>query len=108
MNIGIPEWGRFDTVGQICWQSTHCGFSSKLESGSEMMSLVLVGLPLRDDLGGAGREVKEVVMSGAALRGELFRTCIPGASKKAMKSITKTIRDWKIHRGTSEPPEQVA
>lgn len=40
--------------------------------------------------------------------GELFRTCVPGASKKAMKAITKTIRDWKIHRGTSESPEQVA
>lgn len=35
-------------------------------------------------------------------KGELFRKCMPGASKKAMRRITKTIRDWRIHRSTKE------
>ncbi len=40
--------------------------------------------------------------------GKLFRVCMPGASKKAMKEITKTIRSWRIHRGTSENAQQLA
>ena len=40
--------------------------------------------------------------------GKLRRVCMPGASKKAMKEITKTIRSWKIHRGTAENAEQLA
>jgi group II intron reverse transcriptase/maturase len=30
--------------------------------------------------------------------GRLFRRCMPGASKKAMKHITETIKGWRIHR----------
>ena len=33
---------------------------------------------------------------------------MPGASKKAMKEITKTIRSWRIHRGTAENAKQLA
>lgn len=39
--------------------------------------------------------------------GELIRVCMPGASKKAMKEITKAIRSWKIHRGTAENAKQL-
>ena len=35
-------------------------------------------------------------------KGELFRKCMPGASKKAMKRITRTIRSWRIHRSTTD------
>lgn len=41
-------------------------------------------------------------------KGTLIRKCMPGASKKAMKEITKTIRSWRIHRGTTESPQQLA
>lgn len=40
--------------------------------------------------------------------GKLTRVCMPGASKKAMKEITKTIRSWRIHRGSSEDAQQLA
>jgi RNA-directed DNA polymerase len=40
--------------------------------------------------------------------GKLRRVCMPGASKKAMKEITKTIRSWRIHRGGSEDAKQLA
>lgn len=33
-------------------------------------------------------------------KGELYRKCMPGASKKAMKKITQTIKAWRIHRST--------
>ena len=35
-------------------------------------------------------------------KGNLFRKCMPGASKKAMKRMTKTVKSWKIHRSTEE------
>ncbi len=40
--------------------------------------------------------------------GKLARKCMPGASMKAMKEITKTIRSWNIHRGTADEPEKLA
>ena len=33
-------------------------------------------------------------------KGELYRKCMPGASKKAMRRITHTIKHWRIHRST--------
>jgi group II intron reverse transcriptase/maturase len=33
-------------------------------------------------------------------KGELYRKCMPGASKKAMHKITQTIKNWRIHRAT--------
>jgi group II intron reverse transcriptase/maturase len=33
-------------------------------------------------------------------KGELYRKCMPGASKKAMRKITQTIKNWRIHRAT--------
>jgi len=33
-------------------------------------------------------------------KGDLYRKCMPGASKKAMKKITQTIKAWRIHRST--------
>ncbi len=33
-------------------------------------------------------------------KGELYRKCMPGASMKAMKQITHTIKHWRIHRST--------
>jgi RNA-directed DNA polymerase len=33
-------------------------------------------------------------------KGELYRKCMPGASKKAMRKITHTIKNWRIHRAT--------
>ena len=41
-------------------------------------------------------------------KGELYRKCMPGASKKAMRKMTKTIRDWKIHRSTADSAEVFA
>lgn len=35
-------------------------------------------------------------------KGEVYRKCMPGASMKAMKTITKTIARWKIHRSTAD------
>jgi RNA-directed DNA polymerase len=41
-------------------------------------------------------------------KGELYRKCMPGASKKAMKTITQTIKDWRIHRSTVASIEELA
>jgi hypothetical protein len=35
-------------------------------------------------------------------KGELYRKCMPGASMKAMRRITQTIKHWRIHRSTDE------
>lgn len=43
-----------------------------------------------------------------SFKGELFRKCMPGASKKAMKKITETITGWKIHRSTADSTEVFA
>ena len=34
-------------------------------------------------------------------KGELYRKCMPGASMKAMKKITQTIKRWRVHRSTT-------
>jgi RNA-directed DNA polymerase len=41
-------------------------------------------------------------------KGELYRKCMPGASKKAMKHMTQTIKDWRIHRSTKEDAIDIA
>ena len=41
-------------------------------------------------------------------KGELYRKCMPGASKKAMKKITQTIKGWRIHRSTADSAEVFA
>jgi RNA-directed DNA polymerase len=41
-------------------------------------------------------------------KGELFRKCMPGASMKAMKRITQTIKGWRIHRSTAQSAEMLA
>lgn len=40
--------------------------------------------------------------------GQLFYRVYPGASKKAMKAITKTIRSWRIHRSSGTTAERLA
>lgn len=35
-------------------------------------------------------------------KGEVYRKCMPGASTKAMKKITQTIKEWRIHRSTAD------
>lgn len=35
-------------------------------------------------------------------RGKYFRKVMPGASKKALRHITETVKTWKIHRSTNE------
>lgn len=35
-------------------------------------------------------------------KGELYRKCMPGASKKAMRKISQTIKSWRVHRSTSD------
>jgi len=40
--------------------------------------------------------------------GKLRRVCMPGASRKAMKGITRTIKSWRIHRGTADDPRKLA
>lgn len=41
-------------------------------------------------------------------KGELYRKCAPGASMKAMRRITQTIKQWRIHRSTAESLEVLA
>lgn len=41
-------------------------------------------------------------------KGELYRKCMPGASMKAMKSITKTIKGWRIQRQTTGSARTIA
>lgn len=41
-------------------------------------------------------------------KGELYRKCMPGASKKAMKKITQTIKRWRIHRSTVDSVRTLA
>jgi RNA-directed DNA polymerase len=41
-------------------------------------------------------------------KGELFRKCMPGASKRAMRKMTKTVRGWKMHRSTVDSIEVLA
>lgn len=41
-------------------------------------------------------------------KGELFRACKPGASKKAMRKITQTIKSWRIHRHTTSDAKAIA
>ena len=40
--------------------------------------------------------------------GKLFRKCMPGASKSAMKKMTKEVRSWRIHRSTSNDVQKIA
>lgn len=40
--------------------------------------------------------------------GVLFRKCAPGASMKAMKRITQTIKEWRIHRSTANSIKEFA
>ena len=41
-------------------------------------------------------------------KGELYRRCMPGASMKAMKKITQTIKHWKVHRSTEASVKTLA
>ncbi|AEH33011.1 Reverse transcriptase [Vibrio anguillarum] len=41
-------------------------------------------------------------------KGELVRKCAPGASKKAMKKITKTAQSWRVHRSTRVSIKELA
>ena len=40
--------------------------------------------------------------------GDLFRKCMPGAAKKAMRMITKTIKGWRVHRSTVDSAVELA
>ena len=40
--------------------------------------------------------------------GKLFRRCMPGAAKSAMKKMTKEVRSWKLHRATTKDAKKVA
>ena len=41
-------------------------------------------------------------------KGKLFRKCMPGASRKAMRKMTQTIKGWKVHRSTVDSAEVLA
>ena len=43
-----------------------------------------------------------------SFKGELYRKCMPGASRKAMRNITRTIRGWRIQRSTGEDIKALA
>jgi RNA-directed DNA polymerase len=43
-----------------------------------------------------------------SFKGELFRKCAPGASKKAMKKITERVKSWRIHRSSEASIKQLA
>lgn len=43
-----------------------------------------------------------------SFKGELFRKCSPGASKKAMKKITKVISSWRIQRASTASLKELA
>lgn len=41
-------------------------------------------------------------------KGELFRKCWPGASAKAMRAMTQTIKRWRVHRSSGADVEELA
>lgn len=41
-------------------------------------------------------------------KGEIYRKCMPGASKKAMRKITQIIKSWRIHRSTTDSPKAIS
>ncbi|MBD3251928.1 group II intron reverse transcriptase/maturase [Candidatus Uhrbacteria bacterium] len=41
-------------------------------------------------------------------KGELYRKCMPGASRKAIRNIARTIKNWRIHRSTEKDIEEFA
>ena len=41
-------------------------------------------------------------------KGELYRKCMPGASKEAMRKMTQTIKSWRIHRSTTDSAKALA
>jgi RNA-directed DNA polymerase len=41
-------------------------------------------------------------------KGKLYRQCMPGASQKAMRQITQTIKEWRIHRSSRASVEELA
>lgn len=41
-------------------------------------------------------------------KGELYRKCMPGASMKAMRRITQTIKQWRIHRSSEASLQELA
>ena len=40
--------------------------------------------------------------------GKIFRRCMPGASKSAMKRMTKEVKSWRLHRTTTNDASQLA
>jgi group II intron reverse transcriptase/maturase len=43
-----------------------------------------------------------------SFRGELFRKCMPGASRKAMRGITRTVKSWRLQRSTRQTLKELA
>lgn len=41
-------------------------------------------------------------------KGELFRSCMPGASRKAMRNMTQVIKGWRVHRSSGASIEDLA
>ena len=41
-------------------------------------------------------------------KGELYRKCAAGASKKAMRKITQTVKSWRVHRSTVSSAQVLA
>ena len=41
-------------------------------------------------------------------KGEIYRKCMPGASRKAMRRMTRTVRSWKIQRSTCDSIKELA
>jgi len=43
-----------------------------------------------------------------SFKGELFRKCWPGASRKALREITQTIKGWRVHRASTADVDVLA
>ena len=43
-----------------------------------------------------------------SFKGDLFRKCWPGASKKAMREMTQTIKGWRVHRSSTADVDELA
>jgi len=87
---------RFEAVGlQVNEQKTNVVYIDTFDRWNVKTSFTFLGYDFK-------------VRTLKNFKGELYRKCMPGASKKAMRMITKTIKGWRIHRSTVDSAKFIA
>jgi RNA-directed DNA polymerase len=87
---------RFEEVGmQINEQKTNVVYIDTFKRWNVKTSLTFLGYDFQ-------------VRTLKNYKGEVYRKCMPGASKKAMRKITQTIKSWRVHRSTVDSAEILA